>query len=362
MSVRLAVALAAVLMLAGCSGGGVVNDGGGTPETVTTTTATQSTSTPSETRTTTTATTTVVETPQNPWGEEQLVVSTNASLDNGQEIGGLVDDAVTYWNQHNNYAQHDVELVYRADEERPDIEVRLVKEIEDCGGHEADRGFLGCAPLVTATSRPDDSVLVEIAAGYTANSTRQTIKHELGHVLGVSHADEPQPLMAAEGAAVPLVEPSVSERDNPWYWQTTRVYIDTSNASSREGERLVEGTKTALGYFEEGAEGVAPENLTFEYVNDSENADVIVRVVDEPACRDDPGSCDILWGTSTDARDDVFNYNIKQVIELYELDPESYAWHVGVNFNLVFEPASQEEFAPPFRDASYDERRSEWWD
>lgn len=107
-----------------------------------------------------------------------------------------LDDALTYWNvwspRYGDYAMR-----FEIDNETyvPDIVVRFVGDILSCGELE-DPEIAGCAPIIYAnTTIRDRPVYVYIESGWEYCETREIIKHEFGHVLGLHHDDEPQPLM-----------------------------------------------------------------------------------------------------------------------------------------------------------------------
>ena len=356
-----------VVLLAGCTGGTTTADAPtSTPTDAATTTVDAATTATTADSTTTQAATPATTQPTthagayNPWGKDTLTVGVSDALDAPPDIRPLTEDAVDYWNDNMDATLYDIELVYRPDDPDPDIRVKLVQTVGSCWSDD-DAGSLGCAPVTKPGTTPADTQFVEIAAGYGPNSTRETIKHELGHVLGLEHGDEPADVMAAESEALPYKQPSVRDRDHPWYWNTTNVYVDTGNVSARDARELRDAAQYAFDYYENGAEGYAPDGFGYVLVENRSKAHVVVSVVDEASCRDGGGSCQIRWGTSTDSREDVLNYWTYQRIELHDTDADTWSWRIAAHFGFVMGAESFEDLPPALATDDWDERRGDWW-
>lgn len=372
MVLRTASLVVIIVVLAGCAGSPVPDAGapGATtaPDVSTTDTPSQSRTHDASTTTPVTHETTAVSRttqppaePANPWGKATLTVGVDADAGTDPDIRALTADAVEYWNDHSGAARYPITLEYRPDHPDPDIEIRAVDAIETCGGEPGDR-FLGCAPVIEFGTQARDTEVARIVTGYTPADTRETIKHELGHLLGLRHGDGPGDVMAAESVAVPLREPSVDERENPWYWNTTHVYVDTENVTASDARRLREATEAAFEYYEDGADGYAPDGFEYVIVTNRSRADVVVRSVYEPACTTGSGSCQLRWGTSTDARDGVANYWTYQVIELHDVDEETWSWRVAYHFAWVLGAERVEDLPAPLRGDDWDDVTGDWWD
>lgn len=122
-------------------------------------------------------------------------------------ITPLVRDAVEYWEATDDrYGDYQTDWVVDPDAERPDVEVLLVDTIVACGFGPRHEYYIGCTNLLSTATSANTPVQVEIATGYTNDSTRRTITHEFGHLYGREHGEEPMPLMSATGEAVPRNE------------------------------------------------------------------------------------------------------------------------------------------------------------
>ncbi|WP_323174842.1 matrixin family metalloprotease, partial [Natrialba sp. PRR66] len=74
----------------------------------------------------------------------------------------------------------------------PDVVVTFVDDVDECGDVD---DAAGCAPRLSSNSRVDPPVAVEVEANLSDESTVIVTKHEFGHVLGLSHDDDPQSIM-----------------------------------------------------------------------------------------------------------------------------------------------------------------------
>ncbi|WP_101294050.1 zinc metalloprotease [Halegenticoccus soli] len=303
-----------------------------------------------------TPTPTPVEPRPSPWGDEPIVVAVENPGEPGRDFVPLVRDATAYWEENaERFAGYPVSYRVEPDAEDPDVVVRFVDDVRECGdAHEA----AGCAPLVTDERQVADSdpLPVYVKTGLSNDSTRLVLKHELGHTLGLTHDDAPREVM--RGASVLYTEPrpNATERAFPWRDGTFAVYVDTANASDPEEAR--EQIGHVLEYYERGADGSVPDNLTFRTVDSPDEADVVVRFGDESTCP--TGSCAATAGPDVDG-DGAIEYYTRLRIVLAGVDTEAVGWHVGNWIAYGLGAEEQRERPEPFRDASYEERRGEWW-
>ena len=142
---------------------------------------------------------TTEESVDNPWGKLTL----NVTVDGDGYMKDSTEEAVGYWEKNvDEYTPHEVS--FRMSDTDPDIVVEPVDEIGACGHVASLPDALGCAPLINS-SRAPATAEVRIVSGYSRNTTVRVIKHEMGHVLGLSHGDEPADIMSAETAAKPRI-------------------------------------------------------------------------------------------------------------------------------------------------------------
>ena len=296
---------------------------------------------------------------RNPWRSAEVIVAVDGSASPNRSFVGLVEAAVTYWNgpgRANATYPATFRVVPNATE--PDVLV-VLRDAVDC----ADRvDVLGCAPRLSAGSRPDRPVTVEVAAGFSDETTLRTIEHEFGHLLGIRHGEPPLPLMEPSYAAATLPATDAVDKPNPWTTADLRVWVDYANASA-DREVLEFQLGQAVAYYDAGAEGHVPGNTSFRLVEDRAAAVIVVRFgVDREGCStDSPRSCGFRQGFDPD-RDGELEYYTDATVLLNGLDAAATGWHLGYWLGVLMGHDRPEELAPPFRNASYEDRRSDWWE
>lgn len=187
-----ALALVALLFLAGCAG---PSDGDETPSPSLTGTDTVTVGEP-RTADGDNAPRTPTATPApdrpSPWGDDPITVGI-AGDGNGREYTSIVRTATDYWAENAEYyAGYPVSFRVRPNASTPDVVVRFVSNVPDCGGTEE---AVGCAPYITDRAQIDRPVPVYVRTGLAADPTVRVLKHEFGHIFGLNHDDAPHPLM-----------------------------------------------------------------------------------------------------------------------------------------------------------------------
>ncbi len=359
--------VAAAVMLAGC-GAGVLQPSADTTtstpaETTTTTTAPTPTAAPTTVSTTTrepTTTTTTTAPPDNQWQKNPVTIAVEHYGDSDRNITPLVQDAIEYWNNNTTrYAGVNVTFELVSFTTEADIRLAYTPSLPRCG--DVSSNLLGCADVVEPGTEPPRQADVRIVAGNDDRTTRNTIKHELGHVMGLGHDDQPQPLMnETAGYSATLPQPDARTLDLPWQNRTLDVYVDITTAGTGHESQV----EHALQYFEDGADDTLAVTPTFRRV-DAEgeaDADIVIRVVgswrDSELLGQD-GSNGRVLGVDPD-EDDALEYYTSARIAVGGIDNDATGWHVAywLAYALGYEP---DEYPPPLVDADYDDRRSQWW-
>lgn len=294
--------------------------------------------------------------PDNPWRKPTLTVAIEKPANDSRDYEPLVAQALSFWeNESERYAGYPIEYDLDPNASDPDLVVAFVDRIEECN-NVSDAA--GCAPYVNSPSTIDRPERVEILRGFTNDSTLLVLRHELGHTLGLDHGDEPESVMTHRSTLVRLAKPNATEREFAWADPNFTVYLDAENVSNPAAIR--EQVGHALAFYEGGANGIVPENVTFAYTDDRSAADVVITFPGELPCVDGGGSCGSRHGVDVDDDGALERFD-RLAISLHDVDEDAVGWHVGywLGFGLGFqEPA---DWPAVFRNATYDERRSEWW-
>ncbi|MFB6156725.1 MAG: matrixin [Haloferacaceae archaeon] len=287
----------------------------------------------------------------NPWGSDPVVVAVRPA-DNATYVE-TVRSATDYWERvDERYLGFVVEYEVRPDAAAPDLVVSFVDEVPDCGGM---TDAAGCAPLVRG-SVDDRPAVAYVRTGFADASRLLVTKHELGHTLGLGHDDAPGDVMAARSVLYTRPRPNATERAFPWADAEFVVSVDASGAADPAGAR--EQVGHALDYYEGGAEGT-PDNVTFVRTTETTASPEIVVTVGNDGC-EGSGSCIRTQGTDPDGDGAIEEYK-RLEIAVDGVDTAAVGWHVGYWLAHGFGAEADAEKPPPFRSATYEERRSAWW-
>jgi hypothetical protein len=292
----------------------------------------------------------------NPWGTEELTVAINNTANESRNFGPLVRESLDFWaNNSTRYAGYEVGFELDSNASEPDLVIEFVESIESCANV---TNPAGCAPYVTADGGVSRPVTVEVVGSYTNESTQLILKHELGHVLGLNHSMEPQSVMAPTSQLETLPRTNATEQRLPWADSNFSVYLDADTADRSEVRDQIDH---AIDYYAGGANGTVPENVSYEFVENRSDAEVVIEFDDDLPCRTgDSGSCGQVHGVDPDADGALERYDSLRVT-VSDIDAEAVGWHVGYWLGYGFGFEDESDWPEPFRDASYDDRRSEWW-
>lgn len=293
----------------------------------------------------------------NPWGEPTLTVGLNNTANSSRDFGPLVREALAYWtNNSEQYAGYGIDYEFAPDAEDPDLVIHFVEGIDECANVTEPAG---CAPYVTSAGQVSRPITVEVADSYSNASTQLILKHEIGHTLGLNHSAEPQTVMAHTSQLTTLPRLNATDRRLPWADSNFTVYLDAENASDTEKAR--EQVRHALDYYEGGANDTVPTNVSYEFTENRSTADVIVEFTERLPCRDaDSGSCGRVRGIDPDGDGALERYD-RLYVTISNIDTDAAGWHVGYWLGYGFGFEEDGDWPAPFSDASYSDRRSEWW-
>ncbi|POG54993.1 zinc metalloprotease [Haloferax marisrubri] len=285
----------------------------------------------------------------NPWGHAPVVVGIDAPAD-GRDYVSLVESAVAYWRANASAVAYDPAFVVVPNASEPDVTVSVVERIDGCGDY-AGADAVGCAPLLDGDepTAPTGPVSVVVAAGYDDETTQTVLSHEFGHLLGLTHDDaDAFPVLSERIQTTRLPEPDAADRETPFRERTVAVHVDLSNVSPGERATYEAEIDHALSYYEGGADGVAPADLSFERVSDPSMADVTVSV---SAFGD--GDSGVRWrrtGVDADEDEALEWYTGGDLVVDADLGPSLVDWYVGAGLGYLLAADERADLPPPFRD------------
>ncbi|WP_255168481.1 matrixin family metalloprotease [Natrononativus amylolyticus] len=280
--------------------------------------------------------------PDNPYEKESLTIA----VDNNEverDKMYLINESLEYWeNNSETYAGYPIEYNLQPDSENPDVKITWTDNLGSCGGS-LDRIAIGCAPIVNESV--PDTVSITVETGYTDNTTRTVLKHELGHTLGLDHDDEPQEIMSETVTAI--------ERE---------THVDTVvvwNTTDHDRELIIDQLESGFEYYEEWSVENLETNVSVsisDVESKSESSDFDYRIIiedDENACEDGSYTCRLY-------HPDIFEGEHSYTVIVANPVEEQMAW-IGMN-HLNAISGEGDLYPDPLIDADAEYTISEWWD
>ncbi|MCU4752514.1 hypothetical protein OB919_11020 [Halobacteria archaeon AArc-curdl1] len=167
--------------------------------------------------------------PRHPLADQTVSVRIENRSDTDHDVETNARDALAYWETHaEQYVGFGVDFEVVTDD--PQLTIAYVDTPEDCQDVEGySELVLGCAPLLRPGNRlPNDLTAYVVAANRPFGKVRITTKHEIGHVLGLYHDDEPREIMSNRPEdRIPLYDVRIN------IWETVLEAQERSNDGTR---------------------------------------------------------------------------------------------------------------------------------
>lgn len=134
---------------------------------------------------------------RHPFAGATLSVRVDDGSESEHDLEAIAAESLAYWDEHAAaYAGFDVD--FDLDGDGSDLVIEYVDEPSPCEAVENySERVLGCAPRLTGRHRVRRPVVaIVVAATRPVGGIRVTTQHEIGHVLGLGHDDEPLEIMS----------------------------------------------------------------------------------------------------------------------------------------------------------------------
>ena len=185
---------------------------------------------------------------RHPFANGTVSVRIDGETDTPHDVEDVARRSLEYWEDNSEtYVGFTVAFDVVTDDD-PDLVLRFVDRPDDCHMVEnySDR-VLGCAPVLRAGYRPRETIRAIVVAGARPpGKIAITTKHELGHVLGLGHDDEPQEIMSTR-----------PELRIPMYETRIEIWEDVLGAHEHASNATVLFDHAATTWTEEHYEGAA---------------------------------------------------------------------------------------------------------
>jgi len=247
------------------------------------------------------------------------------------DVDDEVTSALTYWESNaETYLSYNVSYTIVENEADADKILKFT-EVDRCGKSlPEDDEVHGCADLIG--DQAPQQVNGEVKYDLARPQMERTIKHELGHMLGLTHADEPAEIMQTH---------SLLNNTN-----TVNIYIGSGEQTGTP-HTAADDIEAAFTYFNDHPDKAVDGEIEYQFVENSKNAQITINYrLNTEGCHrefDRGGSC-LVSG----------EYSGQHNIQLANLDSEVTAWHVAVNLA----PLYLEEIPEDLETTDYHDRRN----
>lgn len=261
---------------------------------------------------------------ENPWGKKEIVVGLSGHGNYSKDLTNITRSALDYWEENDEqYSEFVINYRLEPNASNPDLLIQFTNSVSFCSGTLDFTAFTGCAPLLTSADSVS-SETIRIEADWGPRDVEATLKHELGHTMGLDHSDDPTWLMS--GSDADGAEQDATDRDWPWYGEGNLTVAIEPGTIENDNQTAVEDTKKAVEWYNENSDEL--DEISLEYVHEPDRADILFSGSATPSLtlRLTPGSRAYYYGLDYDSDDSIeeITYAFVQMREVSSVE-----YHVG---------------------------------
>ena len=172
--------------------------------------------------------------PSHPYENHAPSVNIQDDSDADFDVESVATEALEYWVESaSRYVGFDFDYE-KSGRDSADLTIEYTDESRQCGKHVSEERILGCAPLLRDGDSGDRVSLWVVVDDRPRGRVVTTTKHELGHVLGLTHDDGPAEIMSTDPSdRIPLYEKRIE------FWERfAELRADSIDARSAHNQAL----------------------------------------------------------------------------------------------------------------------------
>jgi len=204
------------------------------------------------------------------FAEATIGVRIDVDSETDHDLDRNAREALAWWEEHSR-EYVDFGVSFELVDSDPDIVIAYADDPRGCENVEGySERVLGCAPLIRPGRRARRPVTARVVAGHRPfGKIRVTTKHELGHIFGLGHDDEPAWIMSSRPEdRIPLYDVRIA------IWEAL-------NEAQTSGNAATSSFNDGVGAWREGDFERADGRFLASHEAYGEMRDLLVRIQEQ---------------------------------------------------------------------------------